>query len=109
VFTWIPAFADFIRSTLATTPTPAPSAQPVSNTVTGAATRSPSCRRATTHLAAVRRIEQTLLRRLQAARRHPAGQDGRRVLQRASRRYRDARARRLRAASAMRQACGSTA
>jgi secreted trypsin-like serine protease len=109
VFTWIPAFADFIHSTLATTPTPAPSAQPVSNTVTGAAKRSPSCRRATTHLAAVRRTEQKLLRRLQAARRHPAGRDGRRVLQRASRRYHDARARRVRAASAMRQACGSTA
>jgi secreted trypsin-like serine protease len=111
VFTWIPAFADFIHSTLATTPGPAP--QPVSNPVpkpAGAgARRSLSCRRATAHLAAVRRTERTLLRQLRAARRQPAGQDGRRRLERATRRYRDAQARHDRAASTMRRACRSTA
>jgi secreted trypsin-like serine protease len=103
VFTWIPAFADFIASTVGASapPTPAPVASAPAD-----AGRSLSCRRATRHLAALRRTERRLLRQLRAARRHPAGQA---ALRRAARRYHAARARRQRGASTQRRVCPASA
>jgi secreted trypsin-like serine protease len=104
VFTWIPAFGDFIQSTLATAPTAAPS--PVlaaGSTPQTRATPTARCRRARTALTVARKAERTLLRRVRAARRHRTSGTARR---RASRRYHAAHSRRVRAAATVRRACG---
>jgi secreted trypsin-like serine protease len=106
LYTWIPAFADFIQSTLSTMPTaaqdpgPDPAADPVPQT---RATPTARCSRARTALAGARKTERTLLRRARATRRHPTSRAARRS---AARRYRAAHGRRVRAATTMRRACG---
>jgi secreted trypsin-like serine protease len=102
VYTWIPAFADFIRSTIASSPAAAPAAQPVAATSPQAAI----CVTATKRLTAARAAEHTALRRVLAARRHRRGAVARRRIRVLSHRYHTARSRRLRAAAAVTRRCG---
>ncbi|HTE59577.1 MAG TPA: serine protease, partial [Solirubrobacteraceae bacterium] len=94
LYTWIPAFGDFIQSTLAAAPTtapasaPDPAGDPVPQT---RATPTARCSRARSALAGARKAERTLLRRVRATRRHPTSRAARR---RVARRYRAAHARR---------------
>ena len=101
-FTWIPAFTDFIQSTLATTPTSVNDAS--DHVVSDSATALAACSRARTALAAARKTERTALRRLRAARRHQTGRAPRRRL---ARRYRSAHSRTRRAAATVHRACSS--
>jgi secreted trypsin-like serine protease len=98
-FTWIPAFTQFIQSTLTGTPNPAPTDE--ANAVSESITPS-SCRRARTALARARKTERTALQRLRTARRHHMGRTPRR---RIARRYYAAHSRTRRAAATVRRAC----
>lgn len=107
VFTWVPAFTDFIRSTAASTPAPAPSATPVpvpSGPVPPAPTTpSASCLAARAKLATAKKVEKTALQRLKALRSRHASRKREKT---ASKRYRDLRAKRLRASAAVGRRCG---
>jgi secreted trypsin-like serine protease len=121
VFSWLPAFADFTNSTIAGASTAAADLAPApasdrsqdagrensSEPAPRAPVERPArCRRARTALAAARKREDTLLRRLHAASHHHASRARR---QRASRRYHAAHSRRAHAAALVRQACTRTA
>jgi secreted trypsin-like serine protease len=104
VYTWVPAFTDFIQTTLASSPaTGSAAAQPVASTSPPLAA---VCVTAKKRLTAARAAEHTALRRLVAARRHRAGAVARQRVKTLSRRYHSARSRRLRAAAATTRRCG---
>jgi secreted trypsin-like serine protease len=107
VYTWIPAYGDFIQSTIAQPdPGPAPTAAPVGDPATRALTA--ACRKARRSVTAARTHERTALRRLRAARRHPSGAAGRKRTTLATRRYRAATARRRQAVATATRRCRSS-
>jgi secreted trypsin-like serine protease len=99
VYTWIPAYARFIESTIASQSdasdsVPAPAGAPTAR-----------CRKAQAVVTAARRRERTALRQLREARRHRIGPAARRRTRLDRRRYRAARARRRRAAATAERRC----
>jgi secreted trypsin-like serine protease len=98
VFTWIPAYTNFIQSTIAddadassaSAPAAAPAAAtPAAQPVTR--TRTAACKDAHAAMRAARKRERAALRRLRAARHHRTGTTGQRHMRRARHRYRAAR------------------
>jgi secreted trypsin-like serine protease len=110
VYTWLPAFADFVNSTIATgNQAAAPASSPDRSNAGDPATPagpSPRCRRARTTLAATHKTAHTMLRRLHVARRHRTSPATR---ERASRRYHAEHARVVRATATVRRACTPSA
>ena len=115
VYTWLPAFTDFVTSTIATgsqgagAPAPASASDASNANVDDPATpagQSRRCRRARTTLAATHKTEHTLLRRLRVARRQRTSLA---TQERASRRYHAQHARVVRATVTVRRACSSSA
>jgi secreted trypsin-like serine protease len=106
VFMWVPAFTDFIQSTVGTTPptqfsTPPP---PVpSGPVPPPATPSAACVSARAKLASAKKAERTALKRLQALRKRK--HVSRKREKAASKTYRARRATRLRASAKAGKAC----
>jgi secreted trypsin-like serine protease len=117
VYTLIPAFADFIQSTLSgpepEVPAVAPppqqgvSAAPADNAPS--ALRARRCTSARRKLAVARKTEHTRVRQLHEVRRARASSVLRGRISQRARRYRVARARRIRAAATVRRACAATA
>jgi secreted trypsin-like serine protease len=114
VYTWIPAFADFIQNTLNTPVSPAPvpptqqSASAAPDAQTPGHVKARRCTSARRTLAAARRTERMRLRQLHAARSAHASRVLRGRTSQRSHRYRVARARRIRAAAAVRRTCAAT-
>jgi secreted trypsin-like serine protease len=100
VFTWVPAYTDFIQSTIAAPATAAPGARTVGFAPRG---RSAACTRARSVVRTARRRERTALRRLRLARREQRGDAAT-----ARRRYRAARATRRRAVATAARRCRSS-
>jgi secreted trypsin-like serine protease len=98
VFTWIPAYASFIQSTISKLP----GASGSSPAAGEAPARSLACRRARATVRTARKRERRALRRLRAARRDRSGAAAPR---RAQRRYRRARAQRRRAVAVAARRC----
>jgi secreted trypsin-like serine protease len=103
VYTWVPAYAEFIQSTLAKPPTASGSAPATGSTPEPAVARpgdpasrprTAACRKAWAAVTAARRHERAALRRLRAARRHRTGAAADRRTRLARHRYRAAQARR---------------
>jgi secreted trypsin-like serine protease len=118
VYTWVPAYTDFIQSTIARPPSesgtaPAPDTAPAhaatGSTQAAARAATPACKKARAIVTAARGHERTAQRRLRGARRagrrHRAGTVARRRTRRALRRYRAARAHRRRAAATAARRC----
>jgi secreted trypsin-like serine protease len=102
VYTWIPAYASFIQSTISKLPSASgssPAVAPASDSSPPA--RSLACRRARATVRTARKHERRALRRLRAARRARTGAAPRR----AQRRYRAARAQRRRAVAKAARRC----
>lgn len=102
VFTWVPAFTDFIQAAVASTPPPAPAAP--AHIPTGPVPPAPSatCRSARAKLATAKKSEKTALRRLRTLR---AAHASRARVKTASTRYRRLHAKRLKASAAAARAC----
>jgi secreted trypsin-like serine protease len=116
VYTWIPAYASFVQSTLAAPPTasgspPSPNdTATVSDPAAGAGSPAPgarttACRRAQAAVSDARRAERSALTRLKAARRHKATAAAHKRMRLAQRRYDTAHARRTRAAASAARHC----
>jgi secreted trypsin-like serine protease len=117
VFTWIPAFADFIQSTMNAPLAAAPAATAPDQQAAASAgdAQAPSdagaqrCASARRTLSTARKTEQKRLRQLHTARRAHASSVIRARTSQRSHRYRVARARRIKAASTVRRACAAPA
>jgi secreted trypsin-like serine protease len=106
VFTWIPAYGQFIQSTIAGSATAVGSPPAPAETRADDATRATrSCRRARAAVTAARRRERRALRRLQAARRADAGAAAERRTKRARRSYRTARTHRRKVVATAARRC----
>ncbi|HTE61810.1 MAG TPA: serine protease [Solirubrobacteraceae bacterium] len=111
VYTWIPAYAQFIQSTLAKPPT-ASGSEPTTGSAPVPAVARPgdraaraACRKARAAVTAARKHERTALRRLRAARRHRTGAAARRRTRLARQRYHAAQARRRQAVATAARRC----
>jgi secreted trypsin-like serine protease len=111
VYTLVPAYADFIDSTLSqpasasgTPPSSAPAAVPVADPVS-AQSRTLACRRAQGAVSSAHKAERTALRRLKAARRHKHGATAKRRIAKAERTWRKARTKRVRAVATASRRC----
>jgi secreted trypsin-like serine protease len=98
VYTWIPAYAGFIQSTIAKA-----DSAPVPASPTGAPTT--ACIKAQDAVRAARRRERTARRRLHAAHRHGTGAAAQRRTKLARRRYKRTEARRRRAVATAARRC----
>jgi secreted trypsin-like serine protease len=115
VYTWIPAYANFIQTTLAAPADasgfpPSPGANPAAVDMPGTGSPTPrarttKCRRAEGAVSEARRNERTALRRVRAARRHKYGTAARRRTAVAERRYQVARTRRKHAVATAARRC----
>jgi secreted trypsin-like serine protease len=98
VFTWVPAYAGFIQSTIGQADSaPVPAATPKAPTT--------ACKKAQKAAKAARRRERTARRRLRAAHRHGTGAAAQRRTKLARRRYRRTEARRRRAEAIAERRC----
>jgi secreted trypsin-like serine protease len=109
VFTWVPAFTDFIEAAIASTPPAAvPQQAPVpvpSGPVPPApVTPSATCLSARAKLATAKKSEKTALKRLQSLRKRHSS---RKRVTSASKRYHQLRTTRLKASAAAGKACGA--
>ncbi|WP_028057232.1 S1 family peptidase [Candidatus Solirubrobacter pratensis] len=106
VFTWVPAFTDFIEATVASipagTPLAAPAPAPSGPVPPAPVAPSAACLAARAKLANARRSEKASRERLRSLRRRHAS---RKRVASASKRYHQVRARRLKASAVARKAC----
>jgi secreted trypsin-like serine protease len=118
VYTWMPAYARFVQSTIAKPATesgspPATGSAPVPAVGRpgdpAARARAAACRKARAAVAAARRHERAAQRRWRAARRHRTGAAARRRIRLARQRYRAAQARRRRAVATAARRCRAPA
>jgi secreted trypsin-like serine protease len=116
VYTWIPAFADFIQNTLngpansapvVNAPSQQSAAAPAGTSKTPGDVQARRCTSARRTLATARRTERKRLQQLHASRRAHASRVLRGRASQRSRRYRVARARRIRAAATVLRACAA--
>jgi secreted trypsin-like serine protease len=108
VFTWVPAFTDFITGTAAslppsTSPEPAPPPVPAGPVPPAPTTPSSACLSARAKLVSAKKAEKTALKRLQALRKRKHAD--RRRERAASKLYHQRRTKRLRASAAVGKAC----
>jgi secreted trypsin-like serine protease len=117
VYTWIPAFSDFIQSTLSSTvaaapvvaPQPDASATPADSAQASSAARARRCTSARRKLVVARKTVHRRVRQLHAARRSHASSVLRGRLSQRAHRYHVARARRVRAVATVRRVCAAHA